>query len=103
MELFTLGEGNVYGEGDIKEGARALTGYTFEDDEFTFRREMHDTDEKTIFGQQGKWDGVDFCRIILSQRVCSEYICWKLYRFFVNDLPSTPTRTRKALSSAWRG
>jgi uncharacterized protein (DUF1800 family) len=92
MELFTLGEGNVYSERDIKEGARALTGYTFEDDEFTFRRDMHDTDEKTIFGQKGKWDGVDFCRMILSQRVCSEYICWKLYRYFVNDLPGTPDK-----------
>lgn len=90
MELFTLGEGNVYSERDIKEGARALTGYTFEDDQFFFRRDVHDSDEKTIFGQKGKWDGVDFCRMILSQRTCSEYICWKLYRFFVNDLPGTP-------------
>lgn len=92
MELFTLGEGNVYTERDIKEGARALTGYTFNDDKFTFRAPAHDTGAKRIFGQQGNWDGVDFCRLILSQPLVSENICWKLYRYFVNDLPGTPDK-----------
>jgi uncharacterized protein (DUF1800 family) len=92
MELFTLGEGNVYGERDIKEGARALTGYTFNDDTFDFRPEAHDTGEKHIFGQSGKFDGQDFCKMILSQRVASEHICWKLYRYFVNDLPGEPDK-----------
>ena len=75
MELFTLGEGNAYTEDDIKQGARALTGYTFNDDEFTFRTPMHDDGDKRILGVEGKWDGADFCRLILSQKVCSEYIC----------------------------
>jgi uncharacterized protein (DUF1800 family) len=90
MELFTLGEGQVYNEDDIKQGARALTGYTFEDDGFVFRPQVHDDGAKRIFGQTGKFDGVDFCNLILQQRACSEYICWKLYRFFVNDLPGAP-------------
>ena len=92
MELFTLGEGNVYGERDIKEGARALTGYTFDDDAFEFRPEAHDTGAKNIFGQSGKFDGQDFCKLILSQKSASEYICWKLYRYFVNDLPGEPDK-----------
>ncbi len=92
MELFTLGEGNVYTEADIKEGARALTGYTFEDDSFNFRAPQHDAGDKKIFGQTGKWDGVDFCRLILSQKLCSEHLCWKLYRYFVNDLPGVPEK-----------
>ncbi len=92
MELFTLGEGHVYTEDDIKEGARALTGYAFEDDEFVFREGAHDTGTKRIFGQAGKFDGVDFCRLILSQKAVSEYICWKWYRYFVNDLPGTPDK-----------
>jgi uncharacterized protein (DUF1800 family) len=92
MELFTLGEGQVYGEGDIKEGARALTGFTFRDDEFVgpgsrqYRR-MHDPGRKSILGRTGNWDGDDFIEIILSERACGDFICWKLYRYFVNDLP----------------
>jgi uncharacterized protein (DUF1800 family) len=96
MELFTLGEGNLYTEADIKEGARALTGYTFYDDAFVFRPEQHDDGSKTILGQKGKWDGVDFCRIILSTRTPSEFICWKLYRYMVNDLPGDPDANRQS-------
>ncbi len=93
MELFTLGEGNDYTEKDIKEGARALTGYTFLDDDFIdlqsreFSR-RHDQEVKQILGRSGAWDGDDFVEIIFTQRACSEFICWKLYRFFVNDLPN---------------
>ena len=47
MELFSLGEGNDYTENDIKEGARALTGYTYEDDDFVFQRGAHDSGSKT--------------------------------------------------------
>jgi len=93
MELFTLGEGNAYTEHDIKEGARALTGYTYDDDEFVFRPRVHDSAEKTILGRTGNWDGDAFVEIILRQRFVSEYICLKLYRFFVNDLPDGPGKT----------
>lgn len=87
MELFTLGEGNMYTEQDIREGARALTGYTFYDDDFVFREHWHDPQPKTIFGRTGNFDGDDFVRLILSQPIVSEFICMKLYRFFVNDQP----------------
>lgn len=90
MELFTLGEGNAYSEHDIKEGARALTGYTYDDNEFVFVNRLHDSGPKHILGQAGAWNGEDFVNIILSQRACSEFICWKLYRYFVNDLPGDP-------------
>jgi uncharacterized protein (DUF1800 family) len=95
MELFTLGEGNLYGENDIKEGARALTGYAFEDDGFVFREQAHDKGSKTILGQKGNWDGTDFCRIILSTKTPSEFMCWKFYRFFVNDMPGEPDKDRQ--------
>jgi len=96
MELFVLGEGNDYTENDIKEGARALTGYTYRYDErlgrnvFWFEQGAHDPGQKRILGKTGPFDGVDFCRIILERPVASQFICWKLYRFFVNDLPGTP-------------
>lgn len=87
MELFVLGEGNGYTERDIKEGARALTGFSFEDDAFVFRRGQHDDGRKSILGQTGAFDGDGFLKILLSRPACSEFICWKLYRFFVNDAP----------------
>jgi uncharacterized protein (DUF1800 family) len=86
MELFSLGIGN-YTEADIKQGARALTGYTFEDDEFRFQKNNHDTGVKTILGQTGTWTGDDFVRIILEQPACSKYITRRLYSFFVADVP----------------
>ncbi|MEZ6241840.1 MAG: DUF1800 domain-containing protein [Phycisphaerales bacterium] len=89
MELFSLGEG-AYSERDIKEGARALTGYTFEDDEFVFNEENHDSGSKRILGASGAMDGDDFCRAILGQRACPEFIASKLYRFFARYVPTNP-------------
>jgi uncharacterized protein (DUF1800 family) len=95
MELFTLGEGHGYSEQDIKEGARALTGYTFADDKPIDQksrryRNLHDDGPKQILGRTGNFDGDDFVEIILNQRACTEFICLKLYKFFVNDLPDDP-------------
>ena len=92
MELFSLGEGNDYTEQDIKEGARALTGYTYSDDTFVFNERNHDSETKSILGRTGRFDGDDFVQIILSRRSCSEFICLKLYRFFVNDAPTVPDK-----------
>lgn len=87
MELFSLGVGN-YGEDDIKQGARALTGYTFKDDGFFFDQKNHDTGAKTILGRSGNLDGDGFVSAILEQRACAEYMATKLYRFFAHDYPT---------------
>lgn len=87
MELFSLGVGN-YGEQDIKEGARALTGYTFDDDSFKFDQKNHDGGNKRILGRSGKMDGEDFVAAILAQPACAKYIAMRLYKFFVADYPS---------------
>ncbi|MCH2144246.1 MAG: DUF1800 domain-containing protein [Phycisphaerales bacterium] len=100
MELFSLGEGNEYTESDIKEGARALTGYTYEDDEFRYNERNHDQDQKTILGRTGNFDGDDLVGIILSRRVCSEFIAMKLYKFFVNDEPSVPNKEQRTFITA---
>lgn len=86
MELFALGVG-AYSERDIKEGARALTGYTFRHNDFFFDPERHDDGPKQILGKSGNMDGDDFVRAILERRACAEFICAKLYRFFVADIP----------------
>ncbi len=100
MELFTLGEGQVYREQDIKEGARALTGYTFRNNAFFFNERLHDDQPKRIFGKSGNFDGDDFVRLILSRPETSHFIAWKLYRFFVNDLPAGPDKTQQAFIKA---
>ncbi len=89
MELFSMGVGK-YSEQDIKEGARALTGYTFRDDEFVLDRENHDGGRKRIFGRTGEYDGDGFVKAILAQRATSEFMVRKLYSFFVGDLPDDP-------------
>ena len=91
MERFSLGVGN-YTERDVKEGARALTGYTFHGDEFHFREDWHDGDTKTILGARGQLDGDDFVGAILRRRACARFIAFKLYRFFVADIPDDPAR-----------
>jgi uncharacterized protein (DUF1800 family) len=86
MELFALGIGN-YTERDIKEGARALTGYTFVDDEFQFNRRNHDTGGKTILGRSGNMDGDGFIDAILARKECAQYVTRRLYNFFCADVP----------------
>ena len=95
MELFTLGEGEGYTEKDIKEGARCLTGYAIEDDEFAFRARQHDTGTKRIFNRSGQYDGDDFVDLIFTRSTASRFIIEKLYRYFVNDLPHGLTTESK--------
>lgn len=86
MELFTLGEGN-YSERDIKEVARAFTGWSIDLDagEFRFRRMQHDDGEKTIFGQTGKFNGDDVVTLLLKHEKTAEFIVRKLWAEFVSD------------------
>ncbi|MFW5682998.1 MAG: DUF1800 domain-containing protein [Phycisphaeraceae bacterium] len=89
MELFTLSEGQ-YTEQDIREAARALTGYTYEDNDFLFDTRHHDYGEKRILGVAERYDGEGFVRRLLSRQACSEFIALKLYRHFVADISDNP-------------
>jgi uncharacterized protein (DUF1800 family) len=85
MELFTLGEGN-YTEEDIKESARAFTGYRHNfEGEFKFRKFQYDYGFKTFFGHTGRYGGDDIIDIILEQKQCARFICKKIYAYFVNE------------------
>ena len=85
MELFTLGEGH-YTESDIKESARAFTGYNHTlKGQFLLRKRQHDYGIKTFFGQTGAFNGDDIIDIILEQKQCARFICKKIYKYFVND------------------
>ena len=87
MELFTMGVGN-YSEMDVREAARAFTGWNFVNLDFVVNEEQHDDEEKTFLGRTGNFDGVDVLHIILEQPITAEYIASKIYRFFVREDPS---------------
>lgn len=84
MELFTLGIGN-YSEADIKASARAFTGYSFDYwGNFKLIEKHHDFGDKTFFGNTGNFDGDAIIDLILDQKSCAEFICTKIYKYFVN-------------------
>jgi len=88
LELFTLGEGH-YTEQDIKEAARALTGWTTgpDRDRFVFNPNVHDPDDKTFLGRTGRFTGDDILRILLEQPRTAEFLVEKLWREFVSPDP----------------
>ena len=84
LELFTMGVGN-YTEKDIREAARAFTGWNYVDTKFVVNKDQHDDGEKTFLGKTGHFDGVDVINIIMEQPVTADYIAGKIYRFFVRQ------------------
>ncbi|GAC1416845.1 MAG: DUF1800 domain-containing protein [Flavisolibacter sp.] len=85
MELFTIGIGN-YSETDVKEAARAFTGWGADfKGNFIERSQQRDQGNKTVFGKTGNFDGDNLIDILLDQEQTSKFITEKIYRFFVND------------------
>jgi len=87
MELFTVGRGN-YTETDIKESARAFTGYGFnKEGEFTMRRFFHDYGEKTFMGKTGNFTGEDILNMLLDRKETAHFLSNKFYKYLVNETP----------------
>ena len=87
MELFTLGRGN-YSETDVKEAARAFTGWGYDGQgNFIFRERDHDAGSKTFLGLTGNLTGEDVLRRVLEQPAAATFLVTRVYRFFVNDVP----------------
>jgi uncharacterized protein (DUF1800 family) len=98
LELFSLGIGN-YTEDDVKNCARAFTGWTLKntipaaqpygrfDWEYEFRPDLHDYGEKEFLGERGNFDGTDIIDIILRQPAAAQFLAMRLYKFFVADEP----------------
>jgi uncharacterized protein (DUF1800 family) len=84
LELFTMGVGN-YTERDVREAARAFTGWTNDVLAFKFDAEQHDAGAKTFLGTTGPFDGENIVDTILAQPVTAEFMTAKVYRFFVRD------------------
>ena len=86
LELFTLGPGN-YTETDIREAARAFTGWAHDPHTLSFliNADQHDTDPKTFLGHTGNFDGYDIIDLILDHPSTARFLTGKLYRYFVRD------------------
>lgn len=97
MELFVLGIGN-YTEDDVKQAARAFTGWTIDKaaGKFVFRPQQHDADSKTFMGVTGNLNGDDIIDIIFGQPPHAKFMARELFRFFVYDDPDEATVARFA-------
>lgn len=101
FELFTLGEGH-YTEDDIKEAARAFTGYRQYDGQFRFRPAQHDSGRKTLFGQSGNFRGDDVIDLIFQQPAAGTFVPREMTRFYLTDSP-LPPELFAALGTWWKG
>ncbi|HEX5130412.1 MAG TPA: DUF1800 domain-containing protein, partial [Usitatibacter sp.] len=88
MELFTLGEGH-YAERDVKEAARAFTGWSLdrETGEYRYRRAWHDGGEKTVLGKRARLEGAAVLDLLLAQPRAAEHVTAKLWRELVSPAP----------------
>jgi uncharacterized protein (DUF1800 family) len=106
MELFTLGEGNGYSERDVREQARALTG--FRNDwrrgkgyvNFRFDADRHDDGMKTVFGKRGRFGWRDSCDLSLRHPLHARFFVEKLWSYFIPVPPNA--KTRAALEALYR-
>ncbi|HEY6759708.1 MAG TPA: DUF1800 domain-containing protein [Baekduia sp.] len=107
MELFTLGEGNGYTEADVREAARALTGYVRGREvggvlrSTRFEPKNHDPGVKRIFGHRGHWGPHDVLRLCVAHHAHAELLVRKLWSFFVDE--PLPTSTRVRLQRVYTG
>lgn len=101
MELFSLGRGH-YSEKDVQEAARAFTGWFVIRDEFSVVPKQHDDGPKTVLGRKGNWSGEDIPGILLDQPACPEWICRKLFRYFVSESHSPSEEMLAPLARAFR-
>jgi hypothetical protein len=101
MELFSLGVGH-YSEKDVREAARAFTGWHTDGVSFRFDARYHDGGAKTILGQSGNWDGGDVVRIVLGQPQAARFLVRKFYQFYVSENAVPPDSLLEPLCESFR-
>lgn len=101
MELFSLGVGH-YDEKDVREAARAFTGWRTDGVGFRFDALLHDSGPKTVLGQTGTWDGGDVVRIVLEQPAAARFLVRKLYHFLVSETAAPPDVLLEPLCASFR-
>jgi hypothetical protein len=101
MELFSLGVGH-YTEKDVREAARAFTGWHTNGEGFRFDARLHDDGPKTVLGQTGPWDGGDVVRIVLRQPAAARFLVRKLYHFLISEQAAPPDALLEPLCELFR-
>lgn len=101
MELFSLGIGH-YTEQDIREAAKAFTGYEIKDGKGTLNANQHDPSEKTLLGKSGKFKADDIVNICLAQKSCASFIVGKLFRFLISETMSPGPELLEPLAEDFR-
>ncbi|MDB6126294.1 MAG: hypothetical protein JWM35_190 [Verrucomicrobia bacterium] len=101
FELFLLGEGN-YTEADIKEAARAFTGYRQQLGEFRFAPKQHDPSPKTIFGQTGPYSGDAVIDLAFEQKAAARFMPHEMVKFYLSETPLPPGHL-DVIGEMWRG
>lgn len=101
FELFVLGEGN-YTEADIKEAARAFTGYRQRFGDFVFARAQHDTGSKTVFGKSGRFDGDQVVDLAYEQPAARAFLPKELLKFYLSER-ALPKEQVAELGNWWHG
>jgi uncharacterized protein (DUF1800 family) len=101
MELFTLGVGH-YTENDVRQAARAFTGWHTAGGKFIFNEAQHDGGRKTVVGRTGNWDGTGVLRILLAQKAAARFLVRKLYRHFINEHDKPPDHLLEPLAEEFR-
>ncbi|HWY85840.1 MAG TPA: DUF1800 domain-containing protein, partial [Gemmataceae bacterium] len=109
MELFSLGirhprlaERRNYSEQDVREAARAFTGWTLESGRPAFHADQHDDGAKNVLGQRGRFHSADIVRICLEQEATSYFIARKLFRFLVSETVEPAPELLGPLAHAFR-
>src|SRR5207248_557712 len=101
MELFTLGVGH-YSEQDVRETARAFTGWHTDGERFTYAPRFHDDSDKTILGRTGRWDGAEAQKLLLDQPAAALFIVRKLYRYLISETVEPPDALLEPLAARFR-
>lgn len=101
FELFTLGEGN-YTEDDIKQAARAFTGYRYTQKGFELRERERDTGSKTIFGRTGNFSGDEVIDLAFTQPAAAAFLPAEMTRFYLTER-GLPPEFLAPLADSWRG
>ncbi|AQT81291.1 hypothetical protein B1R94_21590 [Mycolicibacterium litorale] len=100
MELFALGHGNGYDEDDVRNGARALTGWVVDRDGATaFKPHRHDSTTKTVLGVTGDLGAAEFCDAVLAAPKSAEFVVGRLWRQLAIDSPPSDAVTQRLLSA----
>jgi uncharacterized protein (DUF1800 family) len=102
MELFSLGVGH-YTEKDVREAARAFTGWRADGLTSKFDAGLHDSGVKTVLGKTGPWKGKDIVRIVLKQPAAARFLVRKFYHFFISEKSVPPDRLLEPLCELFRG